>query len=150
MKKYSLDEQYDIYKKRYEEQALKNRRKGEPMYSPMYNKAQFKAVYDETKADLKMSLEGGNRRGVGNVYQYMVREQAYPISYGMEKGLKEAYREAGVKPNFNRFSTYEDIRNNAPEAVWDVISNTYEQLKADGFKGSEAALMISQIFFGSD
>ena len=150
MKKYSLDEQYEIYKRRYAEQEIKNRRQGEMMYSPMYTKAQFKNVYDETKADLKMLTDSGNRKGVGNVYQYMVREQAYPISYGMEKGLKEAYKEAGVKVNFSRFSTYEDIRNNAPQEVWDVIGNTYEQLKADGFKGSEAAIMISQIFFGSD
>lgn len=150
MKKYSLDDKYNTYKKWYLQQEEKVRRQGQPMYSPMYSKSQFESVYNETKTDLKMLTESGNRKGVGNVYQYMVREQAYPISYGMEKGLKEAYKEAGVKPTFNRFSTYEDIRNEAPQAVWDVIERTYEQLRADGFKGSEAALMISQIFFGSD
>lgn len=150
MKKLSLDDRYDTYRKWYFEQEQKVRRQGQPMYSPMYTKQQFENVYNETKADLKMLVEGGSRKGVGNVYQYMVREQAYPISYGMEKGLKEAYKEAGVKPNFTRFSTYEEIRNEAPQAVWDVISKTYDQLRLDGATGKNAALMISQIFFGSD
>lgn len=150
MKKYNLDEKYSIYRKWYYEQEAKLARNGQSMFSPMYTKNQFRNVYDETKAELKMLKDNGNRKGVGNVYQYIAREQAYPISYGMEKGLRDLYKQAGVKKNWTRSTTYEDIRKNAPDAVWDLVRNEYDNLKMMGISGKNAKLMISQMFFGSD
>lgn len=149
MKKYNLDEMYAKYEKWYANQEMKLLKKGREMFSPKYTKGQFRNVYYETKAELTMLKEGGNRGSVGNVYQYMVREQAYPISQGMEKGLKELYKEAGAEVNFTRFDTYEKIRKNTPDKVWDLAQEKYDNYIAIGLTGKKAAEEIAKMFFGS-
>jgi len=150
MKKYSLDDRYTIYRREYYRQQAKVNRMGHDMDQPLLTKNQFNNVYEETKSILKMKTDMGTRKGVGNVYQYIVREQAYPISQGLMRGLKDVYQRAGETPNFDRFTTYEQLRNTAPDAVWDVIKDEYHSLLADGNTSSGAKAIIAKIFFGSD
>lgn len=150
MKKYSLNDRYTIYRREYYKQQEKVYRMGHDMDQPLLTKNQFNNVYEETKSILKMKMDMGTRKGVGNVYQYIVREQAYPISQGLMKGLKEVYQRAGETPNFDRFTTYEQLRNNAPDAVWDVVKDEYHKLIDDGNTSTQAKAIIAKIFFGSD
>ena len=150
MKKYSLNDRYTIYRREYYKQQAKVNRMGHEMDQPLLTKNQFNNVYEETKSILKMKTDMGVRKGVGNVYQYIVREQAYPISQGLMRGLKDVYQRAGETPNFDRFTTYEQLRNTAPDAVWDVLKDEYHTLVADGNTSTEAKAIIAKIFFGSD
>lgn len=150
MKKYSLNDRYAIYRRKYYEQEAKLQRMGHEMDQPLLTKNQFNNVFEETKSILKMQKDMGTRKGIGNVYQYIVREQAYPISQGLVRGLKEVYKKTGEEVNFNRFTTYEQLKQNAPDAVWDFLKEEYQTLTAQGMSGKNAKLMIAQIFFGSD
>lgn len=150
MKKLNVSEQYEKYRNWYFNQQDKVLRQGGAMYSPLYNMKQFAQAYNETKQELKDLVAEGKRTGVGNVYQYMVREQAYPMDQKMYRGLRELYKEAGEKINFNRFTTYEEIRYTAPDIIWDTIQQYYEQLRVDGLNSTSAKALIAQMFFGSD
>ena len=66
------------------------------------------------------------------------------------KALKGLFQEVGEKPNFNRYSTYKDIQETAPDAVWDYVKDTYHTLIDEGNTSTQAKAIIARIFFGSD
>lgn len=146
----NYDEMYERYKKWYFKQQGVAERQGQGMFSVMYNRKQFRNVYDATKLELKEMVQEGKRGSIGNVYQYMAREQTYGMSQQMYKGLKDLYKEAGEEIKFTRFTTYEEIRAYAPDKIWDTVELYYKQLRADGATSSAAHNMIAQMFFGSD
>lgn len=150
MKKLSINEQYEKYKKWYFEQQNKVLRQGGQMFSPMYNKQTFVNMYEQTKNELLEGVADGRRKGQGNVYQYMVREQAYPLEYKQYMSLRRAYKEAGEEINFTRFNTMSEIRYRASDNFWNFIEDKYKELRVNGSTGNAAHDWIAQQFFGSD
>lgn len=141
---------YRRYMTNYEQQEFKMIRQGKFMDSPMYSFRQFTDAYMGTKEALRLEKELGERGSIGNVYQYMVREQAYPYSQKKIAGMRKAFKEVGFEDvKITRFSTYDDIKNQLTDEDWEKIKNTYYQLQVDGKSMSEARLMISHMFFGS-
>lgn len=150
MKKLSVKQQYDIYKREYLKKQIKVAEQGGQMFSPMYSEKKFRARYLETKAQLLEDVKSGSRKGVGNVYQYMISDQAYAIDQKMYRGLKKLYKEAGEEVNFDRFTSYSEIRYRASDKIWETVEGYYKQLRIDGADAVSANQMIAQMFFGSD
>lgn len=90
---------YRTYKMWYDKQFEKLDKRGYKMYAEYYKtKGDFMKAYRDTKNQLKEEVRQGKRKGVGNVYQYMVRQQAYKYSekqvlasipYMLEHGIIE-------------------------------------------------------------
>ena len=105
---------YEAYKKWYYQQEQVNLRAGKPMYTTMYNYQEAKLVYDFTKEDLTEDVRKGKRGTVGNVYQYMAREQQAEVSYKVTKALYQYVKATGQDISFKelRYFTKQQLKNN--------------------------------------
>ena len=86
---------YEAYKKWYYKQEQVNLKAGKPMYITMYTYQEAKEVYDLTKQDLLEDVRKGKRGTVGNVYQYMAREQQSELSYKRAQAVYQMVKEIG-------------------------------------------------------
>ena len=136
---------YNRYVEWYHKQEDIVARKGHRMYSDMYTEKKFKEVYKFTKNDLALDVKEGRRKAIGNVYQYMARDQSYLLDYSTQKALRDAL--PNLKPS--RFETLEQIKNRMTDGDWDYIHQVYKQAKYDGMTGKEAYHFIAQAIFGS-
>lgn len=81
--------QFQAYKRAYQRQADKVGGR-EDMASPeIQDKETFLAMHEAYKNELKKDVRYGKRQAVGNVIQYMVRDQAYEVSYKQAEALKD-------------------------------------------------------------
>ena len=137
---------YDTYKKHYYEQELKNARKGYSMNEPMLSEAKARQRYGLTKMYRIEAVADGESKGVGNVYQYMVRDQSAPNSYAQALAYK---RFADI--------TKQDVKlkdilhtNDLKEILdFSMISDYSRSLKEQGFTSAQIDKEISRVFFGS-
>lgn len=136
---------YQRYKEWYHKQEDIVARKGHKMYSDIYTEKKFQEVYKFTKNDLALDVKEGRRKAIGNVYQYMARDQSYLMDYSTQKALRDAL--PNLKPS--RFETLDQVKKRMTDDDWDYIHKVYEQAKYDGMSGKEAYHFIAQAIFGS-
>lgn len=131
-----LQARYEAYKRDYQSQSRKLMMVDEDMNKPMLTKSQYEIKYVQYKNELKLEVKRGERKGIGNVNQYIVRDQAYEISYKQEKALREFVKhefaddleELELKPKdftmkLRQGTLFEEL------GVGDFISNFYESQK---------------------
>lgn len=136
---------YKRYVEWYHKQEEIVARKGHKMWDSMYTEKRFKEVYKFTKNDLELQVKAGQRKAIGNVYQYMARDQSYLMDYSTQKALRNAL--PNVKPS--RFETLDEVKRRMTDADWDYVHQVYNQAKYDGMTGKEAYHFIAQAIFGS-
>lgn len=136
---------YQRYVEWYHRQERIAERQGHTMFSQMYSEKRFQDTYAYTKRDLEELVKEGKRGSVGNVYQYMTREQTYLMDYSTQMALKREFPE--LKPH--RFETVEDVTKRFTKENWDKLDNLYWQSRHDGLSGRASAAIVSQVFFGS-
>lgn len=136
---------YQRYVEWYHKQEAIVARKGHKMYSDMYTEKKFQEVYKFTKNDLALDVKEGRRKAIGNVYQYMARDQSYLLDYSTQKALRDAL--PNLKPS--RFETLDQVKKRMTDDDWDYIHQVYNQAKYDGMTKKEAYHFIAQAIFGS-
>lgn len=145
MAKKTSNGDYKRYVEWYHRQEEIVARKGHKMWGTMYTEKKFQEVYKFTKNDLALEVKEGRRKAVGNVYQYMARDQSYLMDYSTQKALREAL--PNLKPS--RFETLDQVKRRMTDSDWDYIHQVYKQAKYDGMSGKEAYHFIAQAIFGS-
>ena len=140
---------YEAYKKWYYKQEQVNLRQGKPMYLNMYTYQEAKEIYDLTKQDLLEDVRTGKRGSVGNVYQYMAREQQSELSYKRAQAVYQMVKETGQDISFKelRYMTTDQLKNNID---WSLLENAKETYRALGFSTSQVNKLISTNYFGSE
>lgn len=140
---------YEAYKKWYYKQEQVNLRKGKPMYINMYNYQEAKFLYEVTKEDLAKDVRNGKRGSIGNVYQYMAREQQAELSYKRAKAVYQYVKTTGQDISFKelRYFTAQQLKNNIDWSYSEIAKETYRAL---GHSLSESIHLISTNFFGSE
>lgn len=140
---------YEAYKKWYYKQEQVNLRKGKPMYLNMYTYQEAKLIYDFTKEDLLEDVRKGKRGTVGNVYQYMAREQQAELSYKRTKAVYQYVKETGQDISFKelRYMTNQQLKNNIDWSFLDVQKQIWKDKGWDITKINE---QVSINYYGSD
>lgn len=140
---------YEAYKKWYYKQEQVNLKAGKPMYTTMYNYQEAKLIYDFTKEDLLDDVHKGKRGSVGNVYQYMAREQQAELSYKRTKAVYQYVKATGQDISFKelRYMTKQQLKNNIDWSYLEV----QKQIWTDrGWDITKINKQVSINYYGSD
>ena len=139
---------YEAYKRWYYKQEQVNLKAGKPMYTTMYNYEEAKLVYDFTKEDLTEELRKGKRGSVGNVYQYMAREQQAEVSYKVTKALYQYVKATGQDISFKelRYFTKQQLKNNID---WSYIEIQKQIWLDRGWDLTKINKQVSINYYGS-
>lgn len=150
---------YTRYMKWYRQQELKQAKKGYVMYSPLYSREQAQLQYDMIKSELSEQVTKGKRSAVGNVYQYMARNQVAELSYAQAKAYNRLAKSTGMKITLDeiRHKSLDFIKN---EINWDMVKQDRKQAKGyynehhnisfDGYTFSSVESYVAYKYFGSD
>ena len=140
---------YEAYKKWYYKQEQVNLRAGKPMYTTMYNYQEAKLIYDLTKEDLTEEVHSGKRGSVGNVYQYMAREQQAELSYKRTKAVYQYVKETGQDISFKelRYMTNQQLKNNID---WSFLEVQKQVWTDRGWDITKINKQVSINYYGSD
>ena len=140
---------YEAYKKWYYKQEQVNLRKGKPMYLTMYTYQEAKFVYEVTKEDLAKDVRKGKRGTIGNVYQYMAREQQSELSYKRAKAVYQYVKETGQDISFKqlRYMTKQQLKNNID---WSFLELQKQIWLDKGWNITKINEQVSINYYGSD
>ena len=140
---------YEAYKKWYYKQEQVNLRQGKPMYLNMYTYQEAKEIYDLTKQDLLEDVRKGKRGTVGNVYQYMAREQQSELSYKRTMAVYQYVKETGQDISFKelRYMTNQQLKNNID---WSFLEVQKQIWKDRGWDITKINEQVSINYYGSD
>ena len=140
---------YEAYKRWYYKQEQVNLRQGKPMYTTMYNYQEAKLVYDFTKEDLTEDFRKGKRGSIGNVYQYMAREQQSELSYSRTKAVYQYVKKTGQDISFKelRYMTKQQLKNNID---WSFIEVQKQIWLDKGWDITKINEQVSINYYGSD
>lgn len=154
LKRYTIDERYDIYRRKYiEAQDKLAKTHGKDMWDNMLSKQQFENMYNAYKNE--RAKEG---KKPGNITRDIITRQTYEYSQKQArvfaKRLKERLGSKGVKQSDVRAGKY----NSGLATLWDDIEEfrkkKREELEQQGKKkgeiNKELEKLVSQEFFGSD
>lgn len=136
---------YNSYVKAYKKKKEQMHKKGLSMRDSMFTKSEFEFAYKLERQQMVKLVKEGKRKVVGNVTQNLVSEQTYEKSLSQARGLREAYKEAGISVSIQA------IRENTAKAkeASNVLSDIYKGYIDSGMTSGEAAGLISQLYFGS-
>lgn len=142
---------FKVYRRHYAEQKQKNLRRGYDMAMPEYTPAQAKAVYNAIRSDRREMVKKGDAKGVGNIYQYMVRGQSTDVSWKRAKAVYVMVKKTGQDKDFTfsqiRFMTAAEIK---AKINWDEVKKKKKDLiDNEEYTKTEANDYISWFFFGS-
>ena len=139
---------YEAYKKWYYKQEQVNLRAGKPMYITMYTYQEAKFLYEVTKEDLAKEVRSGKRGSVGNVYQYMAREQQSELSYKRTQAVYQYVKETGQDISFKelRYMTNEQLKKNIDWSHLDLQKQVWTDRGWDITKINQ---QVSINYFGS-
>lgn len=157
---------YAVYLRDYVKQRDKMQALGETMAEKPYNYAMYKEEWLKKRRDLEHAKDIGERNSIGNVNQYLVREQAYELSQKAGKALYKALEARGELEDFGlteaRYNkngelvfSSKDLRVlrqgelARSQAWWDAIANERERLKSLGYDKKAISHEISKTFYGS-
>lgn len=140
---------YEAYKKWYYKQEQVNLKAGKPMYTTMYNYQEAKLIYDFTKEDLLEDVRKGKRGTIGNVYQYMAREQQSELSYKRAKAVYQYVKATGQDISFKqlRYMTSQQLKNNID---WSHIEVQKQIWLDKGWDLTKINEQVSINYYGSD
>ena len=140
---------YEAYKKWYYKQEQVNLRAGKPMYINMYTYQEAKFLYEVTKQDLLEDVRTGKRGTVGNVYQYMAREQQSELSYKRTMAVYQYVKETGQDISFKelRYMTNQQLKNNID---WSFLEVQKQIWKDRGWDITKINEQVSINYYGSD
>lgn len=139
---------YEAYKKWYYKQEQVNLRAGKPMYLTMYTYQEAKEVYELTKQDLIEDVHNGKRGTVGNVYQYMAREQQSELSYKRTMAVYQYIKETGQDISFKelRYMTTQQLKKNID---WSFLEVQKQEWTDRGWNITKINEQVSINYFGS-
>lgn len=136
---------YKSYVEAYDKKRKQLAKKGLSMADTKLTESEFKFAYKLERQQMVKLVKEGKRKVVGNITQNLVSEQAYDKSLSQARSLKFAYKEIGLDVSIQA------IRENtvkAQEASM-TLSDVYQGYIDSGMSSSEAANLISQVYFGS-
>lgn len=151
-------DRYNIYLRDYEKQEAKLDRQGEKMAYGKYTFEEYKNAWQEKRDELLYEKNIGERNSIGNVNQFLVREQAYELSYKAGQGVLKHLVESGdiEEPTTlsQRVKELTKIRQGDylnTSGFWNAVQERREELyKLYGkYHKKEANAQISREFFGS-
>lgn len=145
---------YAVYEREYKKQQEKMRRRGLEMADTKISRELFTIYYNNVKADLQAQVIAGDRKGVGNVFQYIVRSQAYNTNYNVARALVKSGAVKGKVldiANMSRYELFGDRGKTSNGIIdWNMIKNEYENFDASMHPGFESAgEYIAYQHFGS-
>lgn len=145
MAKKSAGPNYSSYVKAYKKKEQQMHKKGLSMRDSMFTKSEFEFAYKLERQQMTKLVKEGKRKVVGNITQNLVSEQTYEKSLAQARGLREAYKEAGINISIQA------IRENTAKAQEAslVLDDIYHGYIDSGMTSAEAAGLISQLYFGS-
>lgn len=129
--------------------------KGLLFFDPtQFTKKEFEAMFTGTKNHLES--EGLNSSSSA-VIDYMVESQRYSRSRAQAIEIQKAMERMDISVSLEEAQTWgglekEERRHLAPKAFqefWDKVEARREELKSEGKKGKQLAILIAQEFFGS-
>ena len=91
-------------------------------------------------------VASGDSKGVGNVYQYMVRDQSAPNSYAQALAYKKFADITEQDVKLKDILHTEDLKDILD---FSMISDYSKSLKEQGFTSAQIDKEISRVFFGS-
>ena len=145
MAKKQSDGDYKRYVEWYHKQEEIVARKGHKMYSDMYSEKRFHEKYKYYRSVYQYDIQQGKRKTIGNLYQYMTRDQSYLMDYSTQKALRAAFPD--LKPS--RFETIKEIKSRMTDEDFDYIRYQYH-LARNELSVNDSLNYIAQTFFGSD
>ena len=145
MAKKQSDGDYNRYVEWYHKQEEIVARKGHKMYSDMYSEKRFHEKYKYYRSVYQYDIKQGKRKTIGNLYQYMTRDQSYLMDYSTQKALRTAFPD--LKPS--RFETIKEIKSRMTDEDFDYIRYQYNLARKE-LSVNDALEYIAQTFFGSD
>lgn len=122
-------ESYDYYVRSYNANKSYYLRKG---YNELIPFKMNKREWEYLKRDSNMS----NREIIYEEFHKYSREEV--------ENLVKAFKDKGLKTNKNKIARGEFSNNQ-----WNIIKNTYKQLRDDGETASDAKASIAYMFWGS-
>ncbi len=150
---------YTRYLKWYRQEEAKQAKQGYVMYSPLYSREQAQLQYEMIKSELADQVKHRKRSAIGNVYQYMARNQVAELSYAQAKAYNRLAKATGMNINLNdmRHKTISWVKS---EIDWDMVKNDRKLAKQefdlnhyvnfDGYMFSSVEAYIAYKYFGSD
>ena len=129
---------YEAYVREYKREEAKHE-----MYSPMFNKDTFEAVYEGMANSMR---EKGQR--VQNITRNIIQRQSYQLSYKQAKAFKQAREALDMESK-----SIKEIRQmDKSDAIdWAAIKKAYHDYKEETASGAlDAKRYISQVIFGSE
>lgn len=136
---------YKSYVKAYKDKEKAMHKQGLTMRDVLFTKSEFEYAYKLEKQKMVKLVKEGKRKVVGNVTQNLVSEQSYEKSLSQARHLKEAYKDLGFDVSIKAIRTGKGTSSEAASALGDK----YREFIASGMTSSEAAKLISKIYFGS-
>lgn len=136
---------YQSYVKAYDKKKKEMAKKGLSMRDAKFTKSEFEFAYKLERQQMVNLVKEGKRKVVGNITQNLVSEQAYEKSLTQARNLRQAYKGLGINVSVQA------IRANTAKAqeAANTLGDVYQGYIASGMSSSEAALLISQVYFGS-
>lgn len=136
---YTIDQQYDLYKREYAKAAATLARRNERMFLPELNERQFRArVIAEQNA--------GRKTGAAFVREF-VNASKYETTLDQARAVRKAFKELTGE----EFSILSIRRQTAKVvAAWNGIRNEYREMRANGLSAQAAKGIISWVYFGSE
>lgn len=149
-----LRDRYNAYLRAYDKQERKLSKQGLEMSDTKYDFNEWIEQWSKKRNDLQYEVNIGQRKGIGNVNQYLVRDQAYELSYKAGEAVYKALQERGeVGEGISRQKMMVKIRQGEflkSEGWWDAIQSFREQLKKEGYAPDMIRQEVSRQFYGSE
>ena len=126
---------YKHSKKFYDSRYATYRKRVKAIGGTLLTKNEFKSAYEAISSESK------------NVMKDLVYGSKYGTKYNTAVAERRALRSAGIK------ATLEDLKTMTTQDFADMyaiqLANAYSELRRNGTSGKDAALLISQQWFGS-
>lgn len=133
---------YETYVKAYEKKKTQLAKKGYSMYDEMLSASEYQISYTALRNDQLEQVAAGKRKGASNILRDLVNDQAYKLTRQQALNMRKAARRAGMEYTLADLQTGTiNFSSILDEKRWNLI--------AKGYSKGEAALLISQEYFGS-
>lgn len=147
----SLNERYDIYKRRYLDAQASVSKRGGKMEHALMNKRAFAEVYERVKRQRDADVSSGviRRKADVNIYQEIIKAAKYGKRYD---AIKQLQSEGALNVGIRKASamSWDELRDQSKDYInWDVIKEHYKRLKSMTGSSATSKKFISQHYFGS-
>lgn len=148
-----LRDRYNAYLRAFEKQKSKLAKRGLEMNDEKYSFSEWEEQWIRKRNDLQYEVNLGERRGIGNVNQYLVRDQAYELSYKQGEAIYRAMSDRGeLQEGISKITYMTKIRQGEwldKIGWWENIKELREELRKKGFNNEEIKNKISHQIYGS-